>query len=684
VSASPTIFLSYAREDHRCGERLAATLSGRGLSVWWDRNIRAGRSYERVIEEALSEAQIVVVLWSRSSVESDWVRAEASYALEANKLLPLNIDGTRLPLRFRPVQTLDLRTWDEAEESPEWAILFEEIAARLEQSEREARAAEEARLEAERLRLAEEAAHRERHEREAEEARQRAEQEQAEREARAAEEARREAERQRLAEETARREREEREAEEARQRAEQEQAKREARAAEEARREADRQRLAEETARREEEEREAEGARQRAEQEQAEFAARRAEQARREAERQGLAEETARRERNEREAKKVRNAPEQPDKDQEFLKESECATRNFSLVISKYIKNITKADPLTAKVKIVRVSFALSGAAVSFLALLTSDCPSRGEIAPGTVVAPSASAPSHALPPTGMVAQPAAKPAGPLAVAPPPPKTAASGLTSEAAGPVAVTPPSSVEPPFHAASEPAWLRPGAPRLGTAPTRSVPSPVEPSRGAAPGEVAMAVPGPTSLFLPRLETAKPSTEIAPSETSFRTIVATPLRQQPEKSGKRLADLASDTEVMIADSGTSGDWYKVEVPSRQLIGFVEANTVRETSVLEAAEWQRIRNRSDTRSFTSFLRRYPQGAHAKAASDRLKILHRAAAAVVPVLRPGVRPKPREYDEPSTSETLSSGRCASIIERSQLGEELTDADRAILKNNCH
>jgi hypothetical protein len=178
--------------------------------------------------------------------------------------------------------------------------------------------------------------------------------------------------------------------------------------------------------------------------------------------------------------------------------------------------------------------------------------------------------------------------------------------------------------------------------------------------------MAVPGPTSSFTPQLEPAKPPTEIAPVGTSFMTIVATALRQQPDKSGKRLVVLTSETEVTIADSEASGDWYKINVPSLRLTGFVEAKTVRETSVLEAAEWQRIQKKwSDIRSLQSFLSKYPQGVHAKAVKVRLNELRRAEAS-------------------APSETLSSRRCTSIIERSQLGEEITDADRAILKNNCH
>ena len=71
------IFISYATEDLSRVRPLADGLSGRGLSVWWDRQIQAGRAFDEVIAEALASARCVVVVWSRNSVASSWVREEA-------------------------------------------------------------------------------------------------------------------------------------------------------------------------------------------------------------------------------------------------------------------------------------------------------------------------------------------------------------------------------------------------------------------------------------------------------------------------------------------------------------------------------------------------------------------------------------------------------------------------------
>ncbi len=110
---STDIFISYAREDLVHANRLAEALTTLGWSVWWDRRIRPGLAFDRVIEDAcVGCVSVVVVLWSKPSVNSDWVRAEAEYGLETNKLVPVLIEDIRPPLRFRRLQTPSLAVWD--------------------------------------------------------------------------------------------------------------------------------------------------------------------------------------------------------------------------------------------------------------------------------------------------------------------------------------------------------------------------------------------------------------------------------------------------------------------------------------------------------------------------------------------------------------------------------------------
>jgi DNA-binding response OmpR family regulator len=111
-SEAAELFLSYSRQDQQRIELLASLLQEAGWTVWWDRHIKTGAAFDRVIEQALTNARAVIVAWSENSVGSDWVRAEAAYALDSNKLLPVRLDKAVPPLRFINVQTINFASWD--------------------------------------------------------------------------------------------------------------------------------------------------------------------------------------------------------------------------------------------------------------------------------------------------------------------------------------------------------------------------------------------------------------------------------------------------------------------------------------------------------------------------------------------------------------------------------------------
>jgi TIR domain len=105
------VLISYASEDRERAGKLASALTAHGWSVWWDRKIIAGQAFDSAIERELESAKSVVVLWSKHSIESEWVKNEASVAAERGVLVPASIDEVKLPLEFRRKQTADLIGW---------------------------------------------------------------------------------------------------------------------------------------------------------------------------------------------------------------------------------------------------------------------------------------------------------------------------------------------------------------------------------------------------------------------------------------------------------------------------------------------------------------------------------------------------------------------------------------------
>ena len=78
--ASPSVFISYSRKDRPRAVQVEEFLKSRGISAWFDRNLKEGENFHRRIREELKAARRVIVIWTKTSVESEWVNAEATYA----------------------------------------------------------------------------------------------------------------------------------------------------------------------------------------------------------------------------------------------------------------------------------------------------------------------------------------------------------------------------------------------------------------------------------------------------------------------------------------------------------------------------------------------------------------------------------------------------------------------------
>ena len=125
------VFISYASEDRDRVRPLAQALQQRGFSVWWDRALAAGDDFAAVIKAELDAAKAVIVVWSRASGASPWVRDEAGRAQESGRLLPILLDPVEIPLGFGQIQTEDLTAWNGAPQAAQIDILVEALKARI-------------------------------------------------------------------------------------------------------------------------------------------------------------------------------------------------------------------------------------------------------------------------------------------------------------------------------------------------------------------------------------------------------------------------------------------------------------------------------------------------------------------------------------------------------------------------
>ena len=125
--ASPDIFLSYNREDAVVARRYAEAFAADGLEVWWDAHLRSGEAYDEVTEAALRSAKAVVVLWSKRSVASRWVRAEATLADRNKTLLPCMIEPCERPIMFELTQTAELAHWNGAADDRAWRAFLADV-----------------------------------------------------------------------------------------------------------------------------------------------------------------------------------------------------------------------------------------------------------------------------------------------------------------------------------------------------------------------------------------------------------------------------------------------------------------------------------------------------------------------------------------------------------------------------
>jgi TolB-like protein/Flp pilus assembly protein TadD len=119
--------VSYARADRPRVRALTGALESDGFEVWWDALIEGGAEFRKLIAKALDAADVVIVVWSKHSIDSDWVLDEAMHGRDRRTLVPVTIDGSQSPLGFRQYQVINLTAWGGDRSASEWADLSKAV-----------------------------------------------------------------------------------------------------------------------------------------------------------------------------------------------------------------------------------------------------------------------------------------------------------------------------------------------------------------------------------------------------------------------------------------------------------------------------------------------------------------------------------------------------------------------------
>lgn len=124
------LFISYSREDSGFVDKIGEALEQRGINYWRDtKDMKAG-NLEKQLDQALKDHPILLLVFSKDSVNSDWVEIEAVKARELEKrsgrdvFCPVALDNSwqtanwpaMLTYQIKKYYILDFSRWQDETE----------------------------------------------------------------------------------------------------------------------------------------------------------------------------------------------------------------------------------------------------------------------------------------------------------------------------------------------------------------------------------------------------------------------------------------------------------------------------------------------------------------------------------------------------------------------------------------
>lgn len=98
TGTEPYVFFSYAHADLDVVEKIIIGLKQKMCRIWYDEGLTPGESWNDDLAEHLKNSEIAVVLLTKNSIGSQYVKAEINYAISKQiRILPVMLENINLP-----------------------------------------------------------------------------------------------------------------------------------------------------------------------------------------------------------------------------------------------------------------------------------------------------------------------------------------------------------------------------------------------------------------------------------------------------------------------------------------------------------------------------------------------------------------------------------------------------------
>lgn len=127
------VFISYKQRMRPKVALIARSLEELGVSVWFDAELRAGKSFGAVINAELGRAGAIIVCWTPDAFapedgsEVSWVEGEATVARERKVIVPIMLERVSLKAPWNMFHTERMMDWNGDPNDPAWLRVLDSI-----------------------------------------------------------------------------------------------------------------------------------------------------------------------------------------------------------------------------------------------------------------------------------------------------------------------------------------------------------------------------------------------------------------------------------------------------------------------------------------------------------------------------------------------------------------------------